>query len=204
MSNKEFKAPVIYNTGIFGNLNWWGLGDITNFMEALRDEIPWEQRDAPRKECFMSNTYVGCNYSRQHVSLAYTYGKGAGIRTYYSASMSPIVKAIEGLTDHYDCGGLELCFANYYDGPRDHLGWHADDSDMIDHTKPIAVFSAGAEREIWFRENGSDEVEKLILEDCSLLIMKPGMQFTHQHRIPKHGANCGPRVSLTYRGLKRE
>lgn len=180
-------TPIRYIASPWGNFNWWGLSWETIF-EDLKNEIPWEQRDAPRKECFMSR-----------YTDPYTYGKGAGIRTYTPHPFTNIVNAVLGMTDHYDTGGLDLCFANYYDGPRDHLGWHADDSPEIDHTYPIAVVSFGSEREIWFRKNGSSEVEKLSLDHGSLLIMNPGMQMTHQHRIPKHGALCGPRLSLTFR-----
>lgn len=46
-----------------------------------------------------------------------------------------------------------------------------------------------------------NEVAKLRLGHGSLCEMKPGMQDTHQHRIPKSSENvCGPRISLTFRG----
>lgn len=47
------------------------------------------------------------------------------------------------------------------------------------------------------------EVEKLKLESGSLCLMAPGMQDTHQHRIPKAGFVCGERISLTFRGYVR-
>jgi len=34
----------------------------------------------------------------------------------------------------------------------------------------------------------------------SVFIMHPGMQQTHQHRIPKAGKVVSPRISLTFRG----
>jgi alkylated DNA repair dioxygenase AlkB len=46
-----------------------------------------------------------------------------------------------------------------------------------------------------------ETVEKVWLESGSLCLMQPGMQDTHQHRIPKASThNCGPRISLTFRG----
>lgn len=45
------------------------------------------------------------------------------------------------------------------------------------------------------------EIEKLLLETGSLALMLPGMQHTHQHRIPKAGREVKTRVSLTFRGL---
>ena len=45
------------------------------------------------------------------------------------------------------------------------------------------------------------EVEKITLGHGSVLVMHAGMQQTHLHRIPKHSRPCGPRISLTFRGL---
>lgn len=44
------------------------------------------------------------------------------------------------------------------------------------------------------------EITKLKLAHGSLCLMHAGMQDTHQHRIPKAGFECGPRISLTFRG----
>lgn len=160
------------------------------FYSMLR-EISWEHRDAPRKEAFFND-----------LGTSYTYGSGNGERTYFPMEYVNSVRVIKEVLEDELKTKFEACFCNYYEGPRDHLGWHADDSDIIDTTRPIAVISLGSTREIWFRKNGSSEIEKLSLEPGSLLLMHAGMQQTHQHRIPKHGANCGPRISLTFRGLK--
>ena len=44
-------------------------------------------------------------------------------------------------------------------------------------------------------------IEKLLLGNGSLCLMQPGMQDTHQHRIPKAGKVVGKRISLTFRGV---
>lgn len=153
--------------------------------------FPWEDRGAPRRECFFSDT-----------GAPYTYGAGAGARTYWPKEapgwLAELTRAAEEA-----CGcRFELCFANGYAGPREHLGWHADDSPEIDDARPIAVMSLGAAREIWVkpRGTGAEAVEKILLPSGSLFVMGAGMQDTHFHRIPKHGADCGFRVSLTWRG----
>lgn len=46
----------------------------------------------------------------------------------------------------------------------------------------------------------NDTHEKLWLDPGSLCLMTPGMQDTHDHRIPKASYICGPRISLTFRG----
>lgn len=99
-----------------------------------------------------------------------------------------------------------------YDNSRDWLGWHSDDDRYIDHSRPIAIVTLGNGRNIQFRKIDAidkegdityDEPTTLFLEPGSLLLMGPGMQFTHQHRIPKMSHDVGPRISLTYRGLYR-
>lgn len=175
-------APITYMPNF--------IHDPDEAFDVLWGELPWERRpDAPRRECWMND------YMRP-----YTYGRGAGERTYRAVAWHPLPRTIrDSLAAH--CGHLDACFINGYEGPRDHLGWHADDSPEIDDGRHIAVVSLGSARRIQFREKGSGAIEDLILQPGSLLLMHPGMQDTHEHRIPKHGANCGARISLTYRGL---
>lgn len=176
----------------------------------------WVNRDgAPRDECFMSTT-----------GAPYTYGSGRGERTYDPIPFSPLIFLLRDYVSERVGTSYEVCFSNRYVDKGKHLGWHADDSDSIDHTVGIAIVSFGAEREIWFREKKwhNDEeslrhrepavqvaamqadiaapIEKLSLPHGSLCIMPPGFQQTHQHRIPKAGRDVGVRVSLTFRKLK--
>lgn len=180
----SLRAPVSYTDGF--------LDEPEAAFARLQADIPWEDRDAPRREAFFSD-----------LGRTYTYGRGAGERTYRPHPWPDSLRAVQNtLQDH--CGvAFEACFANFYAGARDHLGWHADDSPAIDHGRPIAVISLGSTRDLWFRPwaGGADTVEKLTMAPGSLAVMAAGMQQTHQHRVPKHGADCGARLSLTFRGL---
>lgn len=181
---------------------------IPNFVEfpaiwfdRLWSELAWEKRpDAPRKE-YWTNLF----------GRSYTYGRGAGERTYDARPDHPlIVAARTELADRFGFM-LEGCFLNGYGTSRDWLGWHADDDPGIDHTKPIAVITVGQGRPIEFREVLEPKtetskavygpVERVMLESGSLLLMHAGMQATHEHRIPKLGHEVKPRISMTYRGL---
>lgn len=173
-------------------------------LTRLLTDVPWEQRTTARSECFMT---PGPPYT-------YTYGQGRGVRTYTSIPMSSLV---EGILDEVNCwlaaqglgwGPMTGCFLNRYDHDRQHLGWHADNFVGMDHTKCVAVVSFGEPREIWWRPN--PEPGKLVafpvlsqrLANGSLFLMPPGMQHTHEHRIPKGTRAMGPRVSLTFRAFK--
>lgn len=97
---------------------------------------------------------------------------------------------------------MEVCFLNGYENSRDHLGWHSDDSPKMDDSRPIAIVTLGAEREINFAPLiDLSDVTRLKLESGSLCVMAPGMQDSHAHKIPKAGFECGPRISLTFRGF---
>lgn len=161
-------------------------------MEQLVKDIVWERRDTCRSE----------HYSTDNDIPAYTYGKGAGIRTYHPSPYHPAVRSIKVALEAAIQQTMDVCFLNYYVDGSDHLGWHADDSPSMDPARSIVTVSLGEEREIWFRPmNNREQVTKIKLQRGSAFVMRPGLQQTHYHRIPKAGFSpCGPRISLTFRG----
>lgn len=182
-------APISYLRPDF-------LTKITDLNE-LWSSMPWVPTvNVPRRECWM-NDYA----------LPYTYGSGDFARTYQPAPVwHGMVDALRDYINIVTNGAFDCCFVNGYEHGRQHLGWHADDSPEMDHNHPIAVVSYGAAREIWFRCRDAaglwTEPRSQLLENGSLLIMKAGMQRNWQHRIPKSSkADCGPRISLTFRKL---
>jgi alkylated DNA repair dioxygenase AlkB len=171
---------------------------------ALRNETDWLRRDdTPRFE-----------YWDTLKSEPYTYGRGRGERTYQPQPHLHLVHTIRlalriKVRKLDPAGGgafFEGCFLNRYVGGRDQLGWHADDDLGIDHTKPIAIVTLGQGREINWKLQGSkgeDAINRQFLEPGSLLLMPPGMQQTHFHRIPKAVdlPEDHERISLTYKCL---
>lgn len=180
----DFKSPVTYVPGFLS------VEEADDAFARLMIEIEWEDRpDAPRREIWMNP-----------LGTPYTYGRGAGERTYDPNPYNDIVKAVSDKLVGLGIS-LDACFLNRYEDERQHLGWHADDSPEIDDARSIAVISLGVERMIFAKEKGSSSFEWFTLGHGSLFVMHPGMQSTHDHKIPKHSAKCGPRISLTYRGL---
>lgn len=167
------------------------------YFSSLLADIPWEDRTETRRECFMS----------EGGGLSYTYGSGRGIRTYTSIDYTDVVRVIlEKINSSIPIVGktpMNGCFLNGYFDEHQHLGWHADNFDKMDHTCPVVVVSFGEEREIWWRRFGETGVtpqeQKRLLQNGSMFIMPPGMQHTHEHRIPKGGRQMSPRISLTFR-----
>lgn len=184
----EFKSPIVYFPDFLPNS--------ANEMFDHFMNIEWDERTNARREAFYST-----------VGKDYTYGTGEFARTYSPRDMNTdgrllTIGFMSTMMHKEQCNVFELCFLNRYENERQQLGWHADDDTAIDHSRPIAVVSFGAERELWVKPIGGthDDVEKIRLGHGSLLLMLPGMQQTHYHRIPKNDRPCGPRISLTYRG----
>lgn len=185
----SIKAPVVYDSE-FMTSRGYDVEEEFNYYMSL----DWDEFTKARKEIFFGT-----------VDAAYTYGSGDYARTYYPRAMDASVLALgNAIAVAFGFKPFELCFMNRYDDARNALGWHADDAESIDHTRPIAVVSLGAERELWTKPIGGDNstVEKFLLHKGSLLLMNAGMQGTHYHRIPKADRIVGPRISLTYRGYR--
>lgn len=178
-------APVVY----FDDFIAPAIRDAAFLM--LRDGLDWERREgAPRSE-YWTNTF----------DRPYTYGRDAGERTYLARASHPFIDACRDQLEVEAGVRLEGCFLNLYLDGSDSLGWHADDDAEIDHNRPIAVITLGAGRDIAFKRNVKGaHPERMFLQSGSLLIMRPGMQQTHLHAIPKMDT-AGPRISLTFRGL---
>jgi len=165
-----------------------------NMVSRLINEVNWVNAQKARGECFMS-----------HVPRQYQYIENGPV--YDSISMHPLVDELMQKVNKEFGYGLDVCFLNYYTDQTKALGWHADDSEPIDQTQPIAVISFGQPREIWWKPNEYTGVVpqewRQLLGDGSLFVMPAGMQDTHKHRIPKGDRVMGPRISLTYRAWKK-
>lgn len=161
-------------------------------FRALREELNWVRHDkVPRSEYYVND-----------VNVPYTYGVKDFARTYQPQPSHNIINQMRRDLHAAGHGPYEVCFLNMYEDGSDQLNYHADDSPEMDDARSIAIISLGEEREIWFRpQTEKTPVTKLRLGHGSLCIMKPGMQDTHFHRIPKSDRHvCGPRISLTFRG----
>ena len=179
--------------------NLFSTGD---HLDRLLADVPWAAYTETRQECFMSPDLE---------PVRYTYGKGRGQREYVSVPMSAHVAGIMSEVNAWiagtcpEQGPMNGCFLNLYGDDRQHLGWHADDFDRMDHGKAVISVSFGEPREIWWRRFGEQGVvpaeQRQRLASGSLFLMPGGMQQTHQHRVPKGDRAMGPRVSLTFRAF---
>lgn len=145
-------------------------------------------------------------YYCNDIKQSYAYGRGRGIRSYEPDVFHPAIDALRKRLEEDFSVRFEACFLNRYLNQSDHLGWHSDDSEEIDGSRPIAIVSLGVQREICFRKKSENDgvITRLTLENGSLCLMKEKMQELWEHRIPKSSSQCGERISLTFRGFIRK
>ncbi len=184
--------------------------DATRMFNVLWNDLDWiKHDDAPRRE-YWANTF----------DRSYTYGRGAGVRTYAPQPNHPVIDEVRAIlmettefaTFH------EGCFLNGYRDGRDSLGWHTDDDTGIDHSRSIVSVTLydgpvktrmddkgnlpmARSLQVMPIDGTKADVIDVPLNHGSFLIMKPGMQDTHLHRVPKAGFIVRPRISMTFRGL---
>lgn len=93
------------------------------------------------------------------------------------------------------------CLINYYPDGGSKMGFHSDQTDILEPGTGVAIVSLGDERILRFRNIA--EPERLVdyhLEPGSLFYMDQHVQSEWLHAIPKSGSPRG-RISLTYRRL---
>lgn len=93
------------------------------------------------------------------------------------------------------------CLVNYYLNGKAKMGYHSDQTDILEPGTGIAIVSLGAERTLKFRNITQREtIQEYHLAPSSLVYMTQEIQHTWQHAIPGSDTAAG-RISLTFRQI---
>ncbi|MEM6433227.1 MAG: alpha-ketoglutarate-dependent dioxygenase AlkB [Cyanobacteria bacterium P01_D01_bin.115] len=172
-------------------------------------ELDWQQNTTqmwgktmplPRREAIYGDEAYQYSYSRGKVVLT------AQPWLPWLSMLRDLVQAATGYR-------FPLVIGNRYDSGRDHIGWHDDNRPEIGPMPAIASVSFGATRRFQTRPKPTSKGEKtpittLYLGHGDLIVMPPGFQETHLHRIVKESERAQPetRINWTFRpwagGLK--
>ena len=91
---------------------------------------------------------------------------------------------------------------NHYRTGTDSVSWHSDDEPELGPSPTIASLTVGNARLFKLRRKDRHEVvEKVDLENGSLLIMSGRTQAIWEHQVPKTASAVGPRINLTFRRI---
>ncbi|RFZ95420.1 alpha-ketoglutarate-dependent dioxygenase AlkB [Mucilaginibacter conchicola] len=93
------------------------------------------------------------------------------------------------------------CLINYYGDGSSKMGFHADQTDILDKGTGVVIVSLGAARVLRFKNiTDNDNLVDYKLASGSLLYMDQDVQAKWLHAIPKSD-DVQPRISLTFRKI---
>ncbi|PSL34837.1 alpha-ketoglutarate-dependent dioxygenase AlkB [Chitinophaga ginsengisoli] len=158
--------------------------DAERLFSSLRDNVLWDERMLARKTASFGVAY---NYSQ----MSYPFQA-------FPPELEAIVTRISttlGFTPNN-------CLINYYLDGKSKMGFHADQTDILEQGTGIAIVSVGETRTLRFK-NIKEPVETIDfpLPAGSLIYMTQAVQDEWLHAIPASDTNNG-RMSLTFRAIK--
>ena len=149
----------------------------------LKTQVIWDERMFARKTASFGKAY---NYSQ----ISYPDQE-------FLTELKPLLNKIEETIGFMP----NNCLVNYYLDGQAKMGYHSDQTDILEEGTGVVIISLGITRIIRYR----NIVDKAIKNDItltpgSLLYMTSEMQKEWQHAIPKANTTEG-RMSLTFRKL---
>ncbi|MBE8727630.1 alpha-ketoglutarate-dependent dioxygenase AlkB [Flavobacterium hungaricum] len=167
-----------------------GVTHIENFIQnpdhlfdLLTTTVKWDGRMTARKTASFGKAY---NYSQ----IEYPYQE-------FLPELQNIIQQLKPII------GFEAnnCLINYYEDGKSKMGYHSDQTDILEKNTGIAIVSIGETRTLKFRNiENPEEFVSYELTSGSLIYMTQEIQDSWQHAIPKSDTENG-RISLTFRQI---
>ena len=159
------------------------LPDAAALYDNLNQNTDWDERMHARKTASFGVAY---NYSQ------------------ISYPDQPFTKELEHIIDRVeDALGFRPnnCLLNFYPNGRSTMGWHSDQTDILERGTGVAIVSLGDTRVLRFREIAlKDNKISYELPAGSLIYMTQEVQDKWNHSVPKSPSEDG-RMSLTFRKI---
>jgi alkylated DNA repair dioxygenase AlkB len=156
----------------------------TELFNILTKTVKWDERMTARKTASFGKAY---NYSQ----INYPYQE-------FLPEIETIIKQLKPFI------GFEAnnCLINFYMDGKSKMGYHSDQTDILETDTGIAIVSIGEPRILKFRNiENPDKFLTYELTAGSLVYMTQEIQTIWQHSIPKSNTENG-RISLTFRQIK--
>jgi alkylated DNA repair dioxygenase AlkB len=168
-----------------------GINYIDNFIDnpaelfnILTSRVKWDERMTARKTASFGKAY---NYSQ----IDYPYQE-------FLPELEIIIKRLKPVI------GFEPnnCLINFYMDGKSKMGYHSDQTDILEADTGIAIISIGEQRILKFKNiENPDQFLTYDLTSGSLVYMTQEIQRIWQHSIPKSDTENG-RISLTFRQIR--
>jgi alkylated DNA repair dioxygenase AlkB len=148
----------------------------------LENEVEWDKSMKSRWTASYGKAY---NYSGQE---------------YPYREMPEVISKITDVLSYITNSKINNCLINLYRDGKSKMGWHSDNTDILEEETGIVIVSVGETREIQFKHKTRDDKASLLLEDGSIFYMNNNVQDDWLHCIPEN-ESTNPRWSLTFREM---
>jgi len=160
------------------------LDNPNSLFEFLKTNVEWDETMMARKTASFGAAY---NYSQ----MSYPFKEMPNELTIICHKVK-------------DAIGFEPnnCLINYYLDGKSKMGFHSDQTDILEPNTGIVIVSLGETRILRFKNiKNNEEIKDFELPSGSLIYMTQELQDEWQHAIPKSDTENG-RMSLTLRRIK--
>ena len=155
-----------------------------SLFESLKNNTIWNESMRARKTASFGRPY---NYSQ----IVYPLQE-------FTENILEIINAIEELLGFR----ANNCLINYYENGNSTMGFHSDQTDILEPDTGIVIVSIGVTRTLRFRTIDDKSITRdFNLSSGSLIYMNNEVQHIWQHAVIRSETKNG-RMSLTFRKLK--
>lgn len=167
------------------------------YFQKLNTEIEWKQGEIILFGKKVLEPRLSAWYGDEGAS--YTYSGKFNIPLPWTKTVLELKTKVE---DVAKCS-FNSVLLNFYRGGNDSMGWHSDDEPELGKNPIIASLSLGEGREFHLKHKfeKSFPIQKIFLENGSLLLMKGETQHFWKHQVPKSKRAIGGRINLTFRRI---
>lgn len=168
------------------------------FFTALMEKIEWYNDSSIIYGKEITTKRKVAWYGSQ--AFEYTYSGTTKIATEWIDELLALKQLIELYTDSM----YNSCLLNLYHNGSEGMAWHSDGEKDLVENGSIACLSLGAQRRFDFKHKITGEKKHFELPNGSLIEMLGETQKHWLHRIAPTVKLTQPRISLTFRQMKRK
>ena len=186
-----------YDGELYYHPDFYLPGEAESLYEKLLREIPWQHDEVVIFGKHITTKRMMAWFGE--AGFDYIYSGSTKTPNPYTDFLLLIQQKIELQIDQQ----FNSCLLNLYHDGTESMGWHSDNENSLQKNASIAALSFGAERRMVFKHKASGEKVELLLKAGSLVVMAGTIQQHWLHAIPKMMKVKEPRISLTFRKMKK-
>lgn len=177
MEIKNLKDEIILKNDILVNPE--------NIIDYLKNSITWNNSIISRKTASFGEpyNYSNINYGFRPIPVQFN-------------NLINVVELLVGFTPNN-------CLINYYYNNKSKMGYHSDQTNILDKESNIVIFSFGSPRILRFKNKKNMDIKfEILLENNSFFSMSQNVQLNWLHSIlPSDLNNDFERFSITFRKI---